>query len=71
MRRHASVAVLPPRLTSCLLRRADALPTLLDERDYGLVTSVLSFLQGLVASDSSRCMRTLAAHPPHLWRVLR
>jgi AP-2 complex subunit alpha len=36
-------------------RRADALPTLLDERDYGLLTSVLSLLQGLVAADSSRC----------------
>jgi hypothetical protein len=36
------------------LRRADALPTLLDERDYGLLTSVLSFLQGLVTADSSR-----------------
>ena len=37
-----------------LIRRADALPTLLDERDHGLLTSVLSFLQALVAADSTR-----------------
>jgi hypothetical protein len=41
-----------------MLFRADALPTLLDERDYGLLTSVLSLLQGLVAADSSRYGRT-------------
>ena len=37
-----------------VIRRADALPTLLDERDHGLLTSVLSFLQALVAVDSTR-----------------
>jgi len=34
--------------------RADALLTLLDERDFGLLTSVLSFLHGLVIADSGR-----------------
>ena len=38
------------------MRRADALPTLLDERDHGLLTSVLSFLQALVVADSARCV---------------
>ena len=41
-------------LTACHIYRADALPTLLDERDHGLLTSVLSFLQALVAADSTR-----------------
>jgi len=35
-------------------RRADALITLLDERDFGLLTSVLSLLNGLVVADSAR-----------------
>ena len=39
-------------------RRADALPTLLDERDHGLLTSVLSFLQALVTVDSARFARS-------------
>lgn len=34
--------------------RADALITLLDERDFGLLTSVLSLLNGLVVADSAR-----------------
>lgn len=37
------------------------LPTLLDERDHGLLTSVLSFLQGLVTADSAR-RAALGAH---------
>jgi len=40
---------------SSVTRRADAFFSLLDERDFGLLTSVLSFLSGLVASDPLWC----------------
>ena len=39
---------------------ADVILTLLDERDFGLLTSVLSLLHGLVQSDSSRFYGCLA-----------
>lgn len=51
----ACATTVSPALTGSRMRRADALPTLLDERDHGLLTSVLSFLQALVVADSARC----------------
>lgn len=57
----------PPfaRVFTRLPHRADALPTLLDERDHGLLTSVLSFLQGLVAVDSNRSACACGARVSH------
>jgi AP-2 complex subunit alpha len=40
------------------IHRADAFFSLLDERDLGLLTSVLSFLQALVATDAVWCALT-------------
>lgn len=50
---------------SSVTLRADAFFSLLDERDFGLLTSVLSFLSGLVASDPLWC-ETCAMNNMHV-----